>query len=274
MNRWMEKMVLLGALSGAVALASPAFAQSGADAAVASPGAHHRNHDGLLGQALALDSLTSQQRTAIEALAQARLAANAPVRAAEAQVLTTLAQEVDAGALDRQALAPSLQAKETAETSVRAADADLTQKLHDLLTPAQRGQVVDAIEASRNPHGPHGGGGPLAGFEHRLGLSQEQEAQIKSNLRAERQAEGHGDRPDGGYGQGKGKPPWLEAFRSDTFTASGAGNGGAGPGMNAMNRRDQRIEDVLQAALPVLTAPQRTELASRLRARAARQAHG
>ena len=85
----------VASLAGAVALvpAGVAYAQQGGSSAHQG---HHKGHrGGLVGAALKLDSLTPAQRTAIEQLVQTRKTAEVPVRQADAQVLTVLAQQVE-----------------------------------------------------------------------------------------------------------------------------------------------------------------------------------
>ncbi len=273
MNRWIARIVTLASLAGAVALvpAGVAYAQQ----AATSPHEGHRmgHRMGLIGDALKLDSLTPAQRTSIEQLAQTRRTAEIPVHQADAQVLTVLAQQVEQAAINRQALAPTVSARESAALAARGVDLDTVQKLHDLLTPAQRGQLVDAVEAHFQGHqggwkadGGPGPGGHLGEIAKKLGLTDQQKAQIASNLRAERQAEGAGAPHPDFRGAGKA---WLESFRGDAFNASAS----APNAQQMMEHRANRIEDLLTAAVPVLTPSQRSELASHLRARAAHESH-
>jgi Spy/CpxP family protein refolding chaperone len=273
MNSWIARIVTVASLAGAVALvpAGVAYAQGGSS----SHEGHHKGHGmGLVGAALKLDSLTPAQRTAIEQLVQTRRTAEVPVRQADAQVMTILAQQVEQASINRAALAPSVSARETAAVAARNVDLDTVQKLHDLLTPAQRGQLVDGIEANFQSHagawkGDGGAGheGRLAGIAKKLGLTDAQKAQIMSNFKAERQAEGAtpGQHPDF---KAAGKA-WLDSFRGDTFNASAS----ASNMPQMMGRRANRMEDLLTAALPVLTPAQRAEVASHLRARAAHESH-
>jgi Spy/CpxP family protein refolding chaperone len=275
MNRWINRIVTVASLVGAVALvpAGVAYAQQAATSPQ-SPG-HHKGHRmGLVGAALKLDSLTPAQRTAIEQLAQTRRTAEVPVRQADAQVLTVLAQQVEQASINRAALAPTVSARETAAVAARNVDLDTVQKLHDLLTPAQRGQLIDGMEASFQGHaqghadagaGGHRGG-RLGMIAKKLGLTDQQKAQIASNLRAERQAEGTpAQRPDF---RGAGKA-WLDSFRGDAFNASASAANV--PAM--MEHRANRMEDLMTAAVPVLTPAQRSELANHLRTRAAHESH-
>jgi Spy/CpxP family protein refolding chaperone len=256
---------------GGIALAQQA--PSAPPAGQQHPHGHHRG--GLMGEALRLDSLTPSQKTAIEGLVSARRSAEVPVRQADAVVLTQLAQQVDQAAIDPSALAPAVQARDSAAAAARAVDKDTLQRLHDTLTPAQRAQIVDDIEArfaQRAPGGRHhkdagapgaeegkGHHGPLGHLAKRLGLTPDQEQQIAARLQAERQAAG-GAHPQGDR-KGEGKA-WLESFRGDAFTAAGPAEG-----MGA--RGGEHLERLLAAAVPVLTPAQRAQLSSDLRARAA-----
>jgi Spy/CpxP family protein refolding chaperone len=275
MNRRIARIVTLALLTGAAALVPTgvAFAQQATD--TASPGRHHGHREGLLGAALKLDSLTPAQRTAIEQLEQTRRTAEAPVRQADAQLLTALAQQVEQASINRSALAPTLSARESAALAARTADLDTVQKLHDLLTPAQRGQLVDAAEARFHANAEswkgdgsaeHRGHGRLEEIAERLGLTDSQRAQILANLHAEHPASGDAGGHPNFHGAGTA---WLESFRGDAFNATAAG-----PKLpQQMERRAHRMEDLLVAAVPVLSPAQRAQLASHLRSRAARESH-
>lgn len=277
MNRWIARIVTLASLTGAVALvpAGVAYAQQASGTDASQPRGHHGHRMGLIGDALKLDSLTAAQRSSIEQLVQTRRTAEVPVRQADAQLLTVLAQQVDQAAINRQALAPTVSARESAALSAHTVDLDTAQKLHDLLTPAQRGQLIDAIEAHAQAHAGHGAdggpghggrGGHLREIAKKLGLSDQQKQQIASNLKAEHTGSGDaGPRPDF---RAAGRA-YLEAFRGDTFNASTA----APNAQPMMDRRADRMEDLLVAALPVLSPAQRAELSSHLRARAAHESH-
>lgn len=263
--------------------AGAAFAQTSSTATSVQPDGRHHSQQGWVGRALQLDSLSHAQRAAIEQLAQDQRAARTPVRQADARLLTTLAQQVESGAIDRQALAPGVQARQTAALAARAEERDVIQKLHDLLTPAQRSALVDSVESlAQGPsaQGPGDGGGArrdrLDRVAARLGLTPSQRQQIASNLKAERAEHGqHGQH--GGethpseadrVARRERRKAWLESFRDDEFrVSSGVGDGG----QPAMDRRMARAQDLLQAAVPVLTPAQRAQVASRLRARAAHE---
>jgi Spy/CpxP family protein refolding chaperone len=274
MNGRIARIVTLALLSSAAALvpADAALAQQPAD--TGSPGRHHGHREGLLGAALKLDSLTPAQRTAIEQLEQTRRTAETPVRQADAQLLTVLAQQVEQASINRSALAPTLSARESASVTARAADLDTVQKLHDLLTPAQRGQLVDAAEARFQVHADAGKSDAghrdhdrLGKIAENLGLTDQQKTQILAKLHAERPASGDaGVRPNF-HGVGKA---WLESFRGDTFNANAAPTHLP----QQIEHRANHMANLLAAAVPVLSPAQRMQLATHLRARTAQESHG
>ena len=189
-----------------------------------------------------------------------------------------LATQVEQAAIDRQALAPSLGARDGAAAAAKTVDQQTLQQLHDLLTPAQRGQLADAVEAGMSGHGRHGAGGDagagfgrLARMGQHLGLTSDQEQQIAANLRAERQAGKQGDAAGSGapHGQGqRGRGAWIESFRSDSLNASA---GGQAPQAASPSAGMRTLENLMQAMVPVLTPVQRAQLADHLRKRAAHE---
>jgi Spy/CpxP family protein refolding chaperone len=223
---------------------------------------HHKGHKaGLVGAALKLDSITPEQRTQIEGLVQARKVAQVPVRQADAQVLTVLAQQVEAGKSDPQVLGPSLAVERAAAMGAARVDQATLVQLHSILTPAQRAQLVDRMEARTGKLAERKGEGVRehkakgeGGFG-RLGLTQEQKAQIKANLEASRP-----ERPV--RGEKGGMKAALESFRGDSFSA---------PAMEHAQNKGMREVRMTTAMIPVLTPNQRATVAAHLRARATRE---
>jgi Spy/CpxP family protein refolding chaperone len=257
MNRIIRNTVLSLGLAGvlgaaAITPARMAFADTGTQ-----EHAHRHGGDrqGLLGAALKLGSLTPDQQSAIQQLIAQRRTARAPIRQADAQVLEALAHQVDQATIDPQGLAPTLNVEKGAVASEVAVEQSALNRLHALLTPAQRTELVDGIEAHFGRHmgardagagGEHEGWG---GGAHGLGLSPEQRATIRATLKA-----------DGGVGQGRAHMhALLEAFRGDSFDA-GTFVTGFAPG--------EMAEKLAAAMVPVLTPAQRATFASHLRARA------
>jgi len=264
MNRWINRIVTFASLTSALALV-PAIA-SAQDATPpagqhAQHGKHHRGgHKGsLVGASLKLESLTPEQRTKIEQLVAERRAAGVPVRTADAQVLQVLAQQVFADKMDPQALAPSLAVERGAMAQKQAVDLATLGQLHSVLTPAQRTELVDKIEArmerGKTAHegktAQEGKGAREWKGGGKLGLSDQQREQIKASLQASRPATGAPQR-----GQMKAA---LESFKGDAFNAGGMVRP-ADPG--------DRAARMTQAMLPVLTPNQRAAYADQLKHRA------
>jgi len=284
MKRTFAKLVVIASLAGSAALVPAlAGAQVGSTAggdSTASGEAKHAHHPGpamaVIHAALQIDSLTVQQRASIEALKKAEHEAVIPARAAQSRVLTALAAQVEAGNIDRGAIAPAVQAAEAADSSARAAARDTLQKLHDILTPAQRSELVSTIEAKMAAHenaasgeggnapAGQGHGGLLAHWSAKLGLSAEQQAQIAANLKSAADAQP----PVAAQGQARRaeRERWLESFRAGDFNANASA-------LTPPHDMTVHIEDVLQAAVPVLTPAQRTQVATELRQRAAHRDH-
>jgi Spy/CpxP family protein refolding chaperone len=267
--------ITLAALAGALTLGAGgvALAQQGAPAAPAAQPEggprHHGHHKGLLGQALKLSSLSDAQRTQIRNLMQTRRSAEAPVKQADAKLLTDLAAQVEQASIDKQALTPDLQSRDGAASAAHSVDRQTLQQLHDLLTPAQRGELVDAVEASKQGHEGWHGGGPrerLTHLEEKLGLSEQQDAQIQAALHADHA----GHAPDGGHpwNPSSGRQAWLESFRGDSFNATSTPAGGPHPGAGP---HGDHMERLMAAMVPVLTPTQRADLAAHLRRRAAHE---
>jgi Spy/CpxP family protein refolding chaperone len=259
MNRIFRNTAAVLSLAGLVGALGLGVART-AHADDAAPHAHHGHHghrQGLLGAALRLDSLTPDQRASIEQLIAQRRTARTPVRQADAQVLEVLAHQVEQASIDPSGLAPTLTAEKTAATAELGVERDTLNRLHSILSPAQRGALVDGVEAHvrsfRQDHADAGvGAAPGGGHDgHGLGLTPDQRAQIAANLRAE-----------GLPGQMGQARAMLEAFRGDAFDASSYLHAIV-PGEHA--------EHLAQAMVPVLTPAQRAQFANRLRTRASHE---
>jgi Spy/CpxP family protein refolding chaperone len=259
MNRIIRNAVLSLGLAGVLSAAAivpsrMAFADTGDTGAPQGHGHHHGERQGLLGAALKLGSISPDQRAAIEQLIARERTARAPIRQADAQVLVALAQQVEQASIDPQGLAPTLNVEKGAVASAVPVEQSALNRLHALLTSAQRAELVDAMEShfGRHGHGGDAGAGGEHGWRegaHDLGLSPQQRATIRANFKA-----------DGGVGQARGHMhALLEAFRGDSFDAATFVTGFA-PG--------EMAERMAQAMVPVLTPAQRATFAGHLRARA------
>jgi Spy/CpxP family protein refolding chaperone len=277
MNRWIQRVVTFATFTGALAVlpAGVALAQTPqGESAQHAPGHHRHGHkQGLLGAALKLDSLTPEQRGQIEQLVAAERTAGTNVRQADAQLLGVLAQQVESARVDTQAQAPAIAAERVASMNETQVDRAALLRLHAILTPAQRAQLVDAVEAHaggrggerqggwKQGHGPRGAG-ENGGFERgggKLQLSPEQRAQIKANL---------GPMPEKGEMKAKMQEKRaamhaaLESFRGDSFQPA--------PMVHPEMRAEREVRRT-NAMIPVLTPNQRATFADQLRQRAARE---
>jgi Spy/CpxP family protein refolding chaperone len=186
-----------------------------------------------------------------------------------------VAAGLGAGNVGEQALAPQLQAVEGAIQADEPVMRGTLEKLHAILTPAQRTELVGKIEArearmearvaGRRDAGSAQakGGGGVGPWSRALGLTDAQRAQIKANLgsapavdpalRVEARTE---------------RQRVLDAFKGDRFV------------MNEIApARDPRLIDeeagrmvrLAKAAAPVLTAEQRATAAAKLQQMAAHE---
>ncbi|HEY2517581.1 MAG TPA: Spy/CpxP family protein refolding chaperone [Polyangiaceae bacterium] len=256
----------------AVGMAHVAYAGT-PDATDAGASHHHRGHrrgGDLLRASLRLDSLTASQRQQIEQLASGERAAHANVRTAEGALMKAVAAGVSSGSVDENALKPNVQAVESAKAADEPGDRASLEKLHAILTPAQRAELVGRLES----HSPRTGqawagrGGEHEGKwggGHGLNLTDAQKAQIKANMKSGAPSVDPSVRSEAMESHRR----VLEAFKGDRFVMN-----------EVAPSRDPRLVDAetmrmvrfAKASAPVLTAEQRAEAAARLTARAAHEA--
>ncbi len=218
-----------------------------------------------IAEALADVPLTAAQHAQIEKLATDAEARHAAARAARHDLVLALAAQVEAGAIDRGALQPKIDALVAALRQVQPADRAAFEQLHALLGPDQRTAFVDALEARigerfSQAHERH----PMARWAADLQLTDAQKEQIRGLVRAQWQSFAQGDH---------GAPPWAEAkhqgkalmaaFKQDRFVMDEV----APPkdvAAHAQSMSD-RFLAIAQAALPILTPSQRAVAAQKLR---------
>jgi len=279
--RKFASMASLVSLVGLVSVGTAAVAHAGPEAGEQAQGEHgHRGHHGrgrhgdLVRTSLRLESLSDAQRQQIEGLIAQERGAHANVRAARSQLLEAVAAGIAAGNVDDIALSPNVQAVESAIQADEPADRAALEKLHAILTPAQRAELVGRIESHTGPRGPRAtpatdGGPPEAGrgpraFARELNLTDAQRAQIATNLRS--------------IGPATDRTAWkgahdsehrvLEAFKGDRFVM----NEVASPrDARLVEAEATRVVRMAKASAPVLTVAQRTTAAAELRARATRE---
>ncbi|MDB4996296.1 MAG: hypothetical protein JWM74_3728, partial [Myxococcaceae bacterium] len=160
-------------------------------------------------------------------------------------------------------------------------------RLHAILTPLQRGALVDALEDEHAGGGAHRGRGPgnarnerdgnargkaqhhahdrAARWADELALTDAQKDQIKDAMRADR-----GKGKQGEHGAREARQHLghtMQAFREDRFVAAEAAGTGANQ-TKAAHEPSERTIHFMEIAVPVLTPAQRTLAAQKLRERA------
>jgi Spy/CpxP family protein refolding chaperone len=285
MNRFLKIASSVSVLSIALAVAGTAFADAaavpGAPAAAAHEGhGHRRGHHGgdLVHASLSLSTLRADQRAQIQQLVEQQKAAHAGVRAARSDLMEAVARGVESGRVDDASLKPKVDAVARATAANEPAKRAALEKLHTILDASQRAELVNAIEAKRSAHGKaaapqgngakpahHEGGRGLGHWAKALNLTPQQAQQIQANLRAEHEKDRAAGGAQAAHGAKGGQARLLEAFKADRFVM----NEVAPPADPAKATRGAgRIVNMAQAAVPVLTAEQRTAAAAKLRAEA------
>ena len=223
---------------------------------------------GILNQALSKLTLKPEQKTEIDKLLSEAAVRHQAVAQARTALKNAVATQLESGTFNRVALSSEVTALETAANQTAPADRAGLVRLHAILDPTQRNQLVDTfLELSRSAkteggHGKRGGRGMFKAREwaQDLSLTDEQIDQIKGAMREKFQADRDGKRADRPR-RGMGPKRLAEAFRSDTFTLDQAAFSGARQAKGA-----SRMLDVLEVAAPTLTAEQRQRAAEKLRA--------
>jgi Spy/CpxP family protein refolding chaperone len=237
---------------------------------------HHRHHHHggfAMFVAMSLDYLgtTPEQNTALTKIERDMYSEMQPAYDAEKHVLSTIADGVAAGNIDRTKVETSIAQSSAAASRVDDAVAGSLNQLHAVLTPPQRIGLVDKIDAhfevwndvntadetaNRDAHGGH-----LAKVAKELGMSPDQVEKSRANFKSSFvSAPVHYDRKEGEeYVKAFGI-----AFESETFDATTLGAGGS---VNAhiATWGATRMARFYEAVTPVLTSDQRTKLADALR---------
>jgi Spy/CpxP family protein refolding chaperone len=276
MKIWLRRVVLTASVASGVAplavapLSGTAYANASGgqtDSYVQPPLTGMLEDAGLARQALDLASLTPVQRIQIQKLSVHRRTAAAPVRQANRALLTELADQVarvDQASIDEAKLAPAVGAVDHAVGATMPVQVDSLNRLHEILTPEQRGMLIDQVEAHLDQHkaAARAAWGPEADWgtadtppDHaltRLDLSSDQKSQVLTRLRATRETQASGSLAD----QTKA---FLDAFRSERFDART---------FDHALRAGENEETFAALIVPVLTPVQRTTLAEILRERA------
>lgn len=280
------------------------------------PHAEHRArvHHGGVAMLIALSirelDLTADQKAKVEQIRTDLHAKLEPAHAAGKELSGVLADGVAAGAVDRAKADAAIEKLVGAVEQIQAATQDALNQLHAALTPAQRAQLVDKVQARaakwHEEHGDDGHAGAhhgpprQGGFGHDLGLTDDQKEKIRANLKAMMPQGGPGGGSGGGDGHGAGgsgggggpgaggghgpgghdhhemeehMQAFATAFKSDTFDAKTLGPGGGRAAGHMARFGATHMARWCEAAAPVLTPEQRTKLSASIRDHGS-QGHG
>jgi Spy/CpxP family protein refolding chaperone len=225
---------------------------------------------GILQQALAKVNLRPEQKTEIDELVRQAAARHESVAEARTALKNAVAAQLEAGSYDRAALSNQVTALENAMTQTAPADRAGLMRLHAILDPAQRNQLVDAFKELRHAkkgmkgegrgHGRGHGFAKAREWARDLSLTEQQIDTIKGAMRDKFHAAHEGKRGEGPRRFKAGKQ-LFESFRSDTFTLDET----TFP-VERHAKGATRLLDVLDVAVPALTPEQRKLAAQKLRA--------
>jgi Spy/CpxP family protein refolding chaperone len=235
---------------------------------------HHRyhHHGGVtLFIAMSLDTLgvSPEQRAAVEKIRTDLHTWMDPARRAEQNLMAMLAEGLAAGSIDAATVDAGVTQVTVAAATVHDASAYALNELHNVLTPAQRGALVDKVEshwalwqkANAEEAGPtRQEGGHLAVLATDLRLTADQVDKIRAGL-----------------GDGMKSVPRLDpqeiaahlrafgdAFRSEKFDANELTTASSA-NAHMIDWGATQMAHFVETVNPVLTPDQRAKLAQRLR---------
>jgi len=257
---------MLGCGGSAATNAPPAFvagASAEEDDATAGLVEHHSHHHHggvtlLIAMSLDTLGLSPEQRPAVEKIRGDLHARMEPARAAEQNLLGTLADGLAAGVLDPAKVDAAVAQLTSAAASVHDASTDALNQLHSVLTPPQRAALVDKLEAhwavwqrantDENDH--------LTQLTADLTLTPDQVDKIRASQAA---APRFDPQEVAAHIRAFG-----DAFRAQTFDAKALTTGGAATA-HMVGWGAAHMAHFIESVSPVLTAEQRVRLAQILR---------
>ena len=274
-------IVPLAACSGATGASDPPqAAQNGTTTGALNVSVHGPAKR--VADALAQVPLRADQRATIEQMAKDSETRMEPARKARGDLMLAIADQVQKGAIDRTALQPKIDAVSAAHQTAQPGNRAAFEKLHDLLTADQRLAFVNAMQGEHHEHQGQREGmrGRMNKWATDLGLSQDQQDQIKTKMQARWQAHFAGtvtgadpaNAVQDGHMMAEGHKmheqykAMLEAFKGDTFKMDQVAP--AQDHREMANGFAGHMLGMLETALPVLTPDQRTIAANKLRERA------
>lgn len=235
----------------------------------------------VVGEALGEVNLRPDQRIELEKLAAAAEARHVAMHDGRKELALAVADQVEKGALDRNALQPKIDRVVAELEKSRPEDKQAFARVHALLDNEQRNQFVDALEAKFKHGGHHGKGkhGPKGehvggeGEEHHamkgphgmkqlaedLKLTDDQKDKIKDVFRAQMSAQNGRSFKDMHDRMSQGKKS-LDSFRTDKLDVEGIA-----PPIDKAKAGSGHFLDVAEKILPVLTPEQRKIAADKIR---------
>ena len=221
-----------------------------------------------VGEALSQVALRADQRVAIEKLASDAETRHASQMTLRTNLATAVATQVEAGAIDKNALQPQIDALAASWEQQRPLDHASFQKLHDLLDATQRQAFVDAVHANmKAKHADHEGhGAKMQEWATALNLTDAQKDQIKTSMQTEFAA--HKADIMQKMSEGKEKRGHiLDNFAADNFNVDQAM-----PQVDVKAKASEMSTHMIrfvEIVLPTLTPEQRKIAADKIRAKGA-----
>ncbi len=240
---------------------------------------HRKHHGGGVSMLIAMSirdlDLTADQRTTVDKIRSDLMEKMAPVRAADRELGTVLADGVAAGNVDKAKADKAIDKVVAQAQKLRDGTADAIGRLHAALTPAQRGELVDKLKAHFDKWKAAHGQDESEDKEHRSGhllalvrdlsLSQDEADKIKAAFKAQTKAAKQA--PDHEHKDVQDHLKAFEtAFKADKFDAKTVSSANADKHMARFGA--SRRATFLEAAAPILTPDQRTKLADMIRPKA------
>lgn len=236
---------------------------------------YHRHHHGGVATfiSMAIDTLglDDPKRATVAKIQGDLRAAMAPARDAENALLSAIADGVAAGKIDTAKVNSAVEKHATAAAAIPAAISGALTQLHDALTPEERAALVDKVKAhwevwhKVNVEEKAGAkeGGHLARLAKRLNLAPDQVDKIAAALAT--------DAPVTPKNDPKAADAHIQAFATaflaDKFDAKSLTSTATAAAGHVQRHGGARLVRFYEAVAPVLTPPQRTQLAAELRER-------
>jgi len=225
---------------------------------------------GLVVDALKDVSIKPEQRSAIDALLDEARVRHEPLVEAHRALMMTLADQIQAGHVDRAALKGPLHEIAESWECVRTGDLAALQALHDVLDARQRAQFADALEKRVDAAiEAHRSGALVERLAKELDLTEKQKDEFRKAMCAH---EVKNDMDALMAAKRERIAKVLDAFKSDEFDATKYA-----PTEDARAQAKTSVKmmlDFAESILPVLEPEQRAKLADLVRAHAAAKAGG